>query len=257
LDRRSNPQVPDDFHARWKSRFEEFASVHDDDAGIAGWTQSGLETRFRNFRRLWTRGDPGAVWLDIGCGAGTYTRFLSGEGLRVIGIDYSFPALAKARARSDPDIEWVVGDVTSLPVSPGSIGGALCFGVLQAIPQSKSALHAIAEAMKATGTLWIDILNARCVPNWMEVRRRRKAGKAMHLRYETAAAFCEALNDCGFDVVALHWIPIVPARIRHMQAWIERPAARWLLRRVPALAAGVSHSVLVEARKRGRAGRVP
>lgn len=43
----------------------------------------------------------GALWLDIGCGAGTYTRMLASEGLRVIGIDYSLPSLVKACKRTD------------------------------------------------------------------------------------------------------------------------------------------------------------
>jgi len=249
LDNRSESQIPGDFHARWKSRFEEFANLRDDDAGIAGWTTSGLQTRFRNFRRLWTRHQRDALWLDIGCGAGTYTRFLKDEGLRVIGIDYSFPALIKARARSAPGIEWVAGDVTRLPVAAGSIDGALCFGVLQAIPESGSALRSIAQAMKISGTLWIDVLNARCLPNRIEIRRRRKAGKSMHLRYETAEAFRDALRDCGFKVVALHWIPILPARLVCLQPLVESRTVRLLLRLAPVPAAWVSHSILVEARR--------
>ena len=250
MDNRSESPPPADFHARWKSRFEEFASLRDDDAGIAGWTTSGLQTRFRNFRRLWERRASHGLWLDIGCGAGTYTRLLKEAGLRVIGIDYSLPALVKARARSSPDIAWVAGDVTSLPVAAGSIDGALCFGVLQAIPESHAALRAIAEAMKASGTLWIDVLNARCAPNRAETRRRRRAGKPMHLRYETAEDFRTALDDCGFDVVDLHWIPIMPARLGYLQPLVESRWMRRILRHTPALAAWVSHSILVEARRR-------
>jgi SAM-dependent methyltransferase len=249
LDDRSESQIPDDFHARWKSRFEEFANLRDDDAGIAGWTTSGLQTRFRNFRRLWKCDRRDTLWLDIGCGAGTYTRFLNDEGLRVIGIDYSLPALIKARARSTPDIEWVAGDVTRLPVQAGSLDGALCFGVLQAIPDSRLALRSIAQALKTSGKLWIDVLNARCLPNRIEVLRRRKAGKPMHLRYETAEAFRKALSGCGFDVIALHWIPILPARLVRLQPLAESRAARLLFRFFPLLSAWVSHSILVEARR--------
>jgi len=73
----------------------------DDDAGIAGWTTSGLATRFRAFQRAWQRPPRPGMWLDIGCGAGTYTRFLVDEGLDVVGVDYSLPSLQKARERSD------------------------------------------------------------------------------------------------------------------------------------------------------------
>ena len=36
------------FESKWRERFEEFAELRDDDAGIAGWSPSGLETRFRS-----------------------------------------------------------------------------------------------------------------------------------------------------------------------------------------------------------------
>lgn len=254
MNKRSDSQIPEDFAARWKSRFERFAELNDDDAGIAGWSTSGLQTRFRSFRRLWTAQEPGTLWLDVGCGAGTYARFLNAEGLRVIGMDYSLAALLKARARSSAAIEWAVGDVTRLPIRSRALDGVLCFGVLQAIAESRSALLSIAAAMKPSGRLWIDVLNARCVPNRIEIRRRLRAGQSAHLRYEIPEVFRKTLGDCGFDVLAMHWVPILPAKLQRLQPWVECRAVRWLLRSVPALAAWLSHSVLVEARLRGRPG---
>ena len=255
MNNRSKAEIPEDFAARWKSRFERFASLNDDDAGIAGWSTSGLETRFRNFRRLWTAPDAGGHWLDIGCGAGTYSRFLADQGLRVIGLDYSLPALLKASKRSSPAIEWIAGEVTRLPIRPGALDGALCFGVLQALAESRPALQSIADAMKPSGKLWIDILNARCVANRMEMARLRRAGKPVHLRYETAEAFREALRDSGFEIVSMHWIPILPTQLRRLQPLVEGRTARWLLRHAQWLAAWVSHSVLVEARLREKLER--
>src|SRR5438132_141237 len=84
------------FEAQWRERFIEFASLHDDDAGIAGWSMSGLESRFRMFCRLWKPVFAGQLILDLGCGAGTYTRFLFDKGMRPVGVDYSLFALTKA-----------------------------------------------------------------------------------------------------------------------------------------------------------------
>jgi ubiquinone/menaquinone biosynthesis C-methylase UbiE len=251
LTNRSNVRPTDDFRARWKSDFEHRATDFDDDAGIAGWTTSGLNTRFRSFRRLWIGARRSTLWLDIGCGAGTYTRFLAAEGLSVIGIDYSLPTLVKARARSAPGISWVTGDATRLPIREGSTDGALCFGVLQAVAATESVLQAIARAMKPAGTLWIDALNARCIPNSIEIRRRHLAGKPPHLRYETAETLRAALRESGFDTIMLHWVPILPPRLQWLQPLAESRPVRWILRCAPALAARVSHSILVEARRRG------
>ena len=41
------------FEQEWRSRFIEFADLRDDDAGIAGWSTTGLDARFRFFRSLW------------------------------------------------------------------------------------------------------------------------------------------------------------------------------------------------------------
>jgi ubiquinone/menaquinone biosynthesis C-methylase UbiE len=251
---RSNARPPDDFQARWKSDFEHRATYFDDDASIAGWTTSGLITRFRSFCRLWVGARRNALWLDIGCGAGTYTRFLAEEGLSVIGIDYSLPTLLKARARSAPGISWVTGDATLLPIREGSIDGVLCFGVLQAVAATEPVLQAIARAMKPAGTLWIDALNARCIPNSIGIHRRHLAGKPLHLRYETAETLRAALGESGFDAIMLHWVPILPPRLQCLQPLVESRPVRWLLRCAPALAARVSHSMLVEARWRGNGG---
>lgn len=99
-------------------------------------------TRFRSFRRLWVGAHRSALWLDIGCGAGTYARFLAEEGPSVIGIDYSLPTLQKARARSASGISWVTGDATRLPIREGSIDVVLCFGVLQAVAATEPVLQA-------------------------------------------------------------------------------------------------------------------
>jgi ubiquinone/menaquinone biosynthesis C-methylase UbiE len=211
-------------------------------------------TRFRSFRRLWIGAHRSALWLDIGCGAGTYARFLAEEGPSVIGIDYSLPTLQKARARSASDISWVTGDAARLPIREGSSDGVLCFGVLQAVAATEPVLQAIAGAMKPAGTLWIDALNARCIPNSIEIHRRDLAGKPPHLRYETAETLRAALVVSGFDAIMLHWVPILPPRLECLQRLAESRPVRWLFRCVPALAARMSHSILVEARRRGNCG---
>src|SRR6266446_2035492 len=112
------------FEEEWRERFEEFATLREDDAGIAGWSLSGLETRFRFFRRLWHGAAPGSSYLDVGCGAGTYTRWLAEQGLQVIGLDYSQPTLKKARQRISPEIPLCAGDATRLPFADASFDGA-------------------------------------------------------------------------------------------------------------------------------------
>ena len=222
----------------------------DDDAGIAGWTTSGLATRFRAFRRAWQQPPRPGTWLDIGCGAGTYTRFLVDEGLDVVGVDYSLPSLQKARERSDSRPHWVAGDVTRIPVRDESFAGILCFGVLQALSDARPALASMARVLEPDGLLWVDALNGRCLPSRIDIHRRMKAGRPLHLRYDDANALRAGLTEAGFDVVDMQWLPIIPARLAMLQPLVEHRIVRSLLPWISPLAEAVSHSILVVARRR-------
>ena len=52
----------------------------------------------------WLAPPPGAAWLDIGCGSGTFTRMVAGSCApsSVAGIDPSAPQLAHARQLPAP-----------------------------------------------------------------------------------------------------------------------------------------------------------
>lgn len=232
------------FEEHWRRRFTERGQALDHDAGIAGWSESGLQTRIRAFKRHWTGAPTGSRWIDIGCGAGSYSRMLADEGLEVIGVDYSQPSVAKAAQRSPTVGGWVVGDVTRLPLAPQSAEGILCFGVLQALSSSDQALAEMAAAIKLGGTLWVDALNAHCAPHLLKKLLRRPA----NLRYETAAALRRQLEQTGF-AVETHWVPIAPGRLQSLQPLLESAPLRAMLKLIPPLGALLSHSVLIVARK--------
>src|SRR5579883_3035285 len=52
---------------------------------------------------------------DLGCGPGHVARYLGDRGVTVTGIDLS-PAMVDAARRLNPGIEFVPGDMRSLPV---------------------------------------------------------------------------------------------------------------------------------------------
>ncbi|SFM23838.1 Methyltransferase domain-containing protein [Ectothiorhodospira mobilis] len=239
------------FEEQWRRRFVQRGSRFDDDAGIAGWTPSGLETRLRNFRRVWPGDRPGALWLDAGCGAGSYTRHLSACGVRPVGLDYALPSLRKARQRSPGDIPWMVGDVTRLPVAPASLDGILCLGVMQALARPEAAVAELMAAVRPGGQIWIDVLNADCLITRLQRGLARLRGRGMVLRYDRPRQLAHWLRAHGAEDVRIHWVPILPGPLRRLQPWLETPAVRRLLATVPGIGALVSHAVLVSAVKTG------
>ena len=239
-----------DFEKRWRRRFTERGSQYDDDAAIAGWTSTGLASRVRQFEQLWHRAQPvGEIWLDIGCGAGTYTRMLRAEGRRPIGLDYSAPSVQKARDRSPAEIPWLAADVHHLPLPEGSADGILCFGVMQALAAPGPALNDMARVLRPGGELWVDALNAGCLPTRVSEHRRRRAGRAPHLRYDSHAGLEQAAREAGLEVLALYWLPLAPGRLAGMQKVLESRPMRGLLQALPPLAAGLSHSFILRARR--------
>jgi ubiquinone/menaquinone biosynthesis C-methylase UbiE len=237
------------FEAAWRSRFQEFAEAKDDDAGIAGWSPTGLDARVRRFAGVWQPPARGGRWLDAGCGAGTYSRMLSLRGLEVLGADYSLPTLLKAKVRGTEPIAFAVADVRHLPFRDASFDGALCFGVMQALSRSDEAVGALAAVVKPGGEVWIDALNAWCVPNLLTVLRRRIRGQPRHLRYESPKALKQIMREQGLERVALYWLPILPAKLQRFQGWVETPVARWLLRYVPFAGLLASHSFILSGER--------
>lgn len=241
-------QNPEGFETRWRRRFEEFATDRDDDAGVAGWSETGLAARLRHFKRLWVPGASEALWLDVGCGAGTYTRYLSECGMSVVGIDYSAPAVRKASVRGGA-CGWIIADVRHLPVRASAVDGVLCFGVTQALSDSAPAVRELATVVRPGGHVWIDALNGACIPHALNRLLRRMKGRSMHLRYESPRRLRDMMRNDGFADVRLHWLPILPERLQGLQWLVESPFAIWLLQTVPYLGAMLSHAFVLHGRR--------
>lgn len=240
----------DAFEAAWRSRFEEFAEVRDDDAGIAGWSRAGLDARVRQFLRYWTPAPANSRWLDAGCGAGTYSRILRQQDLEVIGTDYSLPTLQKAKLRTVEPIMFGVADVRRLPFRHGTFDGALCLGVMQALSRSDEAVRALATVVRPGGEVWIDALNRWCFVNLYDTLRRWRQGRRMHLRYESPGVLKELMRSNGLAGVRLYWLPLLPARLKRFQSWIETPVALWIFRFVPLAGLLFCYSFIVRGKRR-------
>jgi SAM-dependent methyltransferase len=239
-----------EFETEWRRRFEEFAVDHDHDAGIAGWSQVGLEARLRNFLRTWRPGATDSMWLDAGCGAGTYARAMASAGQEVIGLDYSLPSLLKARERStSASIVWLAADVTRLPLAPASCDGAICFGVLQALSNPDHAIRELARVVRPSGHVLVDALNANCLPDMMRRKFEESRGRAPRVRFDSPTRLMQSFRQNGFRRVHLTWVPILPARYSALQDFLESGTIRAVFARLPWLGSAVSHAYVVTAEK--------
>lgn len=246
MERNDGAAVRPAFEEGWRKRFVRF-SGGDDDAAIAGWSPTGLEARLRHFKSVWQGGTHDSLWLDVGCGAGTYSRFLAGRGMTVVGLDYSYPTVVKARQRGMAGCRWGTADATRLPVRSASCDGILCFGVMQALSGPSDALRELVRAVKPGGQVWVDALNGWCLPHLAERFSRWVRGLSPHVRYQSPAELRLAMADFGLVNIELHWLPIVPRRWHRFQRLLETRMARWIFRRLPGIGPLFSHSVVLSA----------
>ncbi len=235
------------FEQSWRDRFTRFANQSEDDAGIAGWSTTGLATRIRRFAEIWKRSEHEKRWLDAGCGAGTYSALLDASGAEVIAFDYSLIALQKGKQRYPKSIQWGAADITQLPLQTHSIDGVLCFGVTQALSSSQPAIEELMRVVKPGGQIWIDGLNSWCLPHLWEQMRRKLLGLEPHLRYESPWKLRSLATQLGLEQVTLHWLSIAPSRVVRFQWILDSALFTQLFHYLPFVGALLSHSMVIQA----------
>jgi len=94
--------------------------------GLIAWPER-LQREAALFQRV-LAGAPSRQLLDLGCGSGEHTRFLTGLGFEVTGVDASASQLAAAR-EADPQGRYVQAELTALMEGlEAGYGAAICVG---------------------------------------------------------------------------------------------------------------------------------
>ncbi len=103
---------------------------------------------------------PGAVVLDLGCGAGVDSLIAvrrTGASGRVIGIDFSDSMLARARqaaAELDVAIAFLRGDAERLPLDDDSVDVALVNGIFNLNPARTAIFRELARVVRSGGSAY-------------------------------------------------------------------------------------------------------
>ena len=79
---------------------------------------------------------------DLGCGTGTLSLLLAGEGYAVDGVDFSPEMIRLARQKAaDGQVTFTEGDADDPPFEPGAYDVVLCRHVLWAMPDPVATLR--------------------------------------------------------------------------------------------------------------------
>lgn len=234
------------FEQNWRKRFERYAAF-DDDAKIAGWSQHSLNTRVETFLAHW-QVKPDMNWLDIGCGAGTYTQLLLNQNQSVVASDYSFPTLQKAQAKLQHAVACSTADVRKLPFKQSAFDGILCFGVLQALEQPLQVFNELQRVINPHGEMWVDALNRRSIFFLKDWLKHKLFAKDYRLNYVSPSAVITKLRSLGFHTIEIIWLPILPKKFTLIQKALFG-LTKMLGNRAPWVCQIFSHAYMIKARR--------
>jgi arsenite methyltransferase len=115
---------------------------------------------FAGVANHWLLGDvePGAVVLDLGCGAGT-DLLIAAQMARpdghVIGVDMTPTMLARARASADEmgldNVELHESLIESLPLADASVDVVISNGVIDLVPDKEAVLEEVDRVLRPGG----------------------------------------------------------------------------------------------------------
>ncbi|MDP3795464.1 MAG: class I SAM-dependent methyltransferase [bacterium] len=182
-----------DLKATYNRISEDWFRDHHDDT----WWIEGTDY----FAALFPRG--GAI-LDVGCGAGTKTKYLAGKDLRVTGIDFSEGMIAVAK-RENPESEFHVMDMRNLATLPEDFDGIFAQASLLHIAKKEvsAVLKGFYNKLKSGGCLYIAVKEKKPGAPDQEVKTEDDYGYAYErfFSYFTMDELHRDFEEFGMEVV--------------------------------------------------------
>ena len=192
-----------------------YTMVGESYAGMAGHVQEadlglgcGIPTRLAAL-------SPGETVVDLGSGAGNdafIARAAVGESGRVIGLDFTEEMVSRARAvaggRGYRNVEFVQGDIESMPVATGTADIVISNCVLNLVPDKRRAFAEMYRIIKPGGRFCVsDIVIEGELPEAVRSSLEAYAGCVAGAMERTK--YLALLREAGFsgvEVAAEHRI---------------------------------------------------
>lgn len=104
------------------------------------------------------------TFLEVGCGKGGFCIAMAEKCKNVVGLDLSASSIRKAkdlarRARSDQNLDFVIGDAQVLPFKDESGFVTVCSETLEHIPDFTEAFQELVRITRKSGYLFVTVPN--------------------------------------------------------------------------------------------------
>lgn len=161
----------------------------------------------------------GGPVLDLGCGDGRHLARLAAAGHPALGLDLSPHLLLAARGNLPPEVSLVRGDMRSLPLAAGSVGGVLslftAFGYFGTLAHNRPVVAEVARVLEPGGHWFLDYVDCD------RVRRELGDGPVHRRRHLESLQVDETrrLVDGGARVEKRVELVPLPGREREALHW--------------------------------------
>ncbi len=240
------------FEGIWRERFERFAQRYKADHNVSGWSCSGLKRRLALFNELIKKQDlqvPTHI-LDLGCGAGTYVRFLTSLGHRVVGLDYSLPSLYRAlSADKRRDGHYTGGEAYNLPFCNESFDLVVSIGILQVLECPERVFDEIFRVLRPNGLFIVEFLNTFEVVALMRSMHERLRGESPRVRTYSPFLIHHWLSQKNFRLVHRYGVYLSPRWFPWLEWILDRKGVSLLMERIPGLSLLSAHAFIIIGKK--------
>ncbi|MEY9212549.1 methyltransferase domain-containing protein [Thermobifida halotolerans] len=164
---------------------------------------------------------PGAVLVDLGCGAGLLAPHLADRGYRHVGVDLSPSALRQA---DEHGVRGVLGDVLAVPLADGCADVVAAGEILEHVTDLPRAVAEACRLLRPGGLLVLDTLAATALCRWVAIEAaERLPGLAPRGVHDPALLVDRTLlvNECARFGVRMALRGIRPSVI-DLLAWAFR-----------------------------------
>jgi ubiquinone/menaquinone biosynthesis C-methylase UbiE len=172
----------------------------------------------------------GRVFVDLGCGMGTFAIECARRGAHALGVDMMPEALRAARAVAAREgvttARFVQGDVARLPIRDASIDVALAADLTEHLDDGTldAALAEARRVLRPGGTLVLYTPEAAHLFERLRERGVLLEQDSSHIGVRSGAKLGEFVARAGFRVTAVRYLP------SHLPVFnlLERGLARWV-----------------------------
>ncbi|QJY50817.1 methyltransferase domain-containing protein [Pseudonocardia broussonetiae] len=170
---------------------------------------------------------PGAVLVDLGCGAGLLAPHLAGKGYRHVGLDLTASALAQAAGHG---VAPVRGDVAAVPLADGCADVVAAGEILEHVTDLPAVLAHACRLLRPGGLLVVDTIAATRLARVVAVTLAERVPGGPPPGIHDPALFVDRaalVRECARHGVALELRGLRP-RVTDLVAFLagRRPAVR-------------------------------